>query len=166
MHALWEIVWKRQHTFEIFKNSIDLSSILLTCANKTFQRNQPLPDSLRAVLFRLISKDPEQDATDLDNYRPIGLLHMAYRIISKVVTTRLQPMLSRLIGPHQFSYVSGRRSENIGRIIISEMMMQTISAPNPAILTMKQLISEKHLTAYHSNMYVASSGLSRHPMCL
>ena len=121
---------------EIFKNSIDLCTILLACANNIFQRNQLLPDSLREVLFRLIPKDPEQDPTDLDNYRPIGLLPMAYRIISKVITTRLQPMLSRLIGPHQFAYVSGRRSENIGRII-SEMMLQTISAPNPAILTMK-----------------------------
>ena len=121
---------------DIFKNSIDLSSILLTCANNTFQRDQPLPISLRSVLFRLIPKDPEQDSTDLDNYRPIGLLPIAYRIISKVITNRLQPMLSRLIGPHQFAYVNGRRSENIGRII-SEMMMQTLTDTNSSTLTMK-----------------------------
>ena len=121
---------------DIFKNSVDLRSILLACANNTFLRNQPLPESLRSVLFRLIPKDPDHMRTDLDNYRPIGLLPIAYRIISKVVTTRIQPMLSRLIGPHQYAYVNGRRSENIGRII-SELMMQTISDPNFSILTLK-----------------------------
>ena len=121
---------------DVFKNSVDLCSILVACTNNTFQRNQPLPISLRSVLFRLIPKDLDHDPTDLDNYRPIGLLPMAYRIISKVVTTRLQPALSRLIGPHQFAYVNGRRSENIGRVI-SEMMMQTISGNNPAILNVK-----------------------------
>ena len=121
---------------DLFKNSTELRSILLACANNTFQGDQPLPQSLRSVLFRLIPKDSEKDPADLDNYRPIGLLSMAYRIISKAVTTRLQPVLSRLIGPHQFAYVSGRRSENIGRII-SEMMMQTITEPDSNIITLK-----------------------------
>ena len=121
---------------DIFKNSIDLTTILMECANNTFQKSQPLPDSLCSVLFRLISKDPDQDVTDLDNYRPIGLLSVAYRIISKAITNRLQPMLPRLIGIHQYAYVNGRRSENIARII-SELMMQTITVPDFNILTFK-----------------------------
>ena len=121
---------------DVFKNSVDLCSILLACTNNTFQQNQPIPISLRSVLFRLIPKDPEQDLTDLDNYRPIDLLPIAYRIISEADITRLQPILSRIIGPHQFAYLNGRRSENIGRVI-SEMMMQTISGNNHAILNMK-----------------------------
>ena len=121
---------------DIFKNSTELCSILLACANNTFQGNQPLPDSLCSVLFRLIPKDPDLDPTNLDNYRPIGLLPMAYRIMSKAITNRLQPMLSRLIGPHQYAYVNGRRSENIARIL-SEMMFQTITVPNSSILNLK-----------------------------
>jgi len=119
---------------DIFKKSKELISILLEATNNTFLKNQPLPESLRVVLFRLIPK--EKDSTDLDNYRPIGLLPMAYRIISKAITTRLQPMLSRIIGPHQYAYINGRRSENIGRII-SEMMFQTTIDPNLNILTLK-----------------------------
>ena len=121
---------------DIFKKSTELCSILLACANNTFQGNQPLPDSLCSVLFRLIPKDPDLDPTNLDNYRPIGLLPMAYRIMSKAITTRLQPMLSRLIGPHQYAYINGRRPENIARII-SEMMFQTITVPNTTILNLK-----------------------------
>ena len=79
---------------------------------------------------------PDQESTDLDNYRPIGLLSMAYRIISKAITNRLQPMLSRLIRVHQYAYVNGRRSENIGRII-SELMTQAITVPDFNILTLK-----------------------------
>ncbi len=92
---------------DIFKNSTELCSILLACANNTFQGNQPLPESLCSVFFRLIPKDPDLDSTNLDNYRPIGLLPMAYRIMSKAITNRLQPMLTRLIGPHQYAYVNG-----------------------------------------------------------
>ena len=121
---------------DIFKNSTELCSILLACANNTFQGNQPLPESLCSVLFRLIPKDPDLDSTNLDNYRPIGLLPMAYRIMSKAITNRLQPMLTRLIGPHQYAYVNGRRSENISRII-SEMMFQTATVPNSTILNLK-----------------------------
>ena len=121
---------------DIFKNSIDLTTILMECANNTFQRSQPLPESFRSVLFRLIKKDPDLESTDLDNYRPIGLLSMAYRIISKAITNRLQPMLPRLIGDHQYAYVNGRRGENIGRII-SELMLQTTTVPNFNILTLK-----------------------------
>ena len=121
---------------DIFKNYTELRSILVACANNAFQGSQPLLESLCSVLFRLIPKDSEKDPTDLDNYRPIGLLPMGYRIMSKAITTRLQPMLSRIIGPHQYAYVNGRRSENIA-IIISEMMLQTITVPNSTILNMK-----------------------------
>ena len=121
---------------DIFKNSTELCSILVECANNTLLKNQLLPDSLRSVLFRLIPKDADQDPTNLDNYRPIGLLPIAYRVISKAITTRLQPMLSRLIGSHQYAYVNGRRSENIARII-SEMMLQTITVPDSTILNLK-----------------------------
>ena len=75
---------------DIFKNSTEVRSILVECANNTFQKSQPLPDSLCSVLFRLIPKDCDQDPTDLDNYRPVGLLPMAYRIMSKAITTRLK----------------------------------------------------------------------------
>ena len=121
---------------DIFKNSTELCSILVSCANNTFLRSQPLPASLRSVLFRLIPKDSEKESTDLDNYRPIGLLPIAYRIMSKAITSRLQPVLARIIGPHQYAYINGRRSENIARII-SELMLQTISVPNSSILNLK-----------------------------
>ena len=49
---------------DIFKNSTELCSILVSCANNTFLKRQPLPASLCSVLFRLIPKDSEKDSTD------------------------------------------------------------------------------------------------------
>ncbi len=121
-----------------FKNSMELTSILVACANNTFLHGQALPTSLRSVLFRLIPKEVKDpvDLLSFDNFRPIGLLSIAYRIISKAVSNRIQPALQKIIGPHQFAYLHGRRAENISRIV-SEMMLQSLSNPDLDILTLK-----------------------------
>ena len=121
-----------------FKNSLELTNILVACANNTFLQGQALPTSLRSVLFRLIPKEVKDpaDLLSFDNFRPIGLLSIAYRIISKAVSNRIQPVLQKIIGPHQFAYLQGRRAENISRIV-SEMMLQSLSNPDLDVLTLK-----------------------------
>ena len=54
---------------------------------------------------------------NFDNFCPIGLLSIAYRIISKAISNRIQQALQKIIGPHQFAYLHGRRAENISRIV-------------------------------------------------
>ena len=72
---------------DAFKNSAELTCILVACANNTFLQRQDLPTSLRSVLFRLIPKEVKNpsDLMNFENFRPIGLLSIAYRIISKAI---------------------------------------------------------------------------------
>ena len=123
---------------DAFKNSAELTSILVACANNTFLQRQDLPTSLRSVLFRLIPKEVKNpsDLMNFDNFRPTGLLSIAYRIISKAISNRIQPALQKIIGSPQFAYLHGRRAENISRIV-SEMMLQSLSDPNPDVITLK-----------------------------
>ena len=123
---------------DAFKNSKELRCIILACASNTFLQRQELPTSFRAVLFRLIPKEVKtpSDLMNFKYFRPIGLLSIAFRMISKAISNRIQPALQKIIGTHQFAYLHGRRAENISRIV-SEMMLQSLSDPNPEVIALK-----------------------------
>ena len=67
---------------------------------------------LNKTLLVLIQK--KKNADSLRDYRPISLCNVSYKIITKTVVNRIKPLLSRLIGPAQTSFVSGRQiTDNI-----------------------------------------------------
>ncbi len=43
----------------------------------------------------------------LNNWRPISLLNNDYKVIAKILTTRLQAVLSNIINDDQTSYLKG-----------------------------------------------------------
>ena len=60
---------------------------------------------LNATFISLIPKTEE--ANMLDKYRPISLCNIIYKIVSKVIATRLKPLLPLIISPEQSGYVEG-----------------------------------------------------------
>jgi len=54
------------------------------------------------------------DVTAVENYRPITLLNLDYRIFAKVISLALSPSLPRVIAPCQTAFIRGR---NIGENI-------------------------------------------------
>eukprot|EP00253_Pinus_taeda_P013100 PITA_13100 len=68
---------------------------------------------LKALKTSFISLIPKQDsALTADKYRPIALCNVVYKIISKVLASRLKHLLPSLILGEQFSYVEGRQILN------------------------------------------------------
>ena len=70
-------------------------------------RDNVLPQSMKGSATRLIYKK-RGDKRDLKNWRPISLLNVAYKILSKVFTTRLSRVLSSVVHPDQTCSVPGR----------------------------------------------------------
>jgi hypothetical protein len=62
--------------------------------------------SLNATFLTLIPK--EERVTNLKNSRPIALCSVIYKIISKVISLRLKPILPFIISKEQLGYVEGR----------------------------------------------------------
>ena len=83
-----------------------LGPLLLRVANQCF-RDGNLCDSMKGSVTRLIYKK-RGDIKNLKNWRPISLLNVDYKIISKVLTLRLSKVLESIVNPDQTCSVPGR----------------------------------------------------------
>ena len=77
----------------------------------------------RRGIISLIPKK-SKDKTSLENLRPISLLNVDYKILTKAIAKRLEKVLPRIINADQTGYVKGRYiSENIR--LIQDTICQT-----------------------------------------
>lgn len=63
-----------------------------------------------AINSTFIALIPKSDSpSSFDDYRPISLCNVLYKIISKIIANRIRPILSRHISPHQFAFLEHRQ---------------------------------------------------------
>ncbi|KAB2606222.1 hypothetical protein D8674_005939 [Pyrus ussuriensis x Pyrus communis] len=85
---------------------------------QSFFTNLPCKDtseisSLNATHIVLVPKVPNLES--IFQFRPISLCNYSYKILAKLLATRLRPMLPNLISPMQNAFVGGRQiHDNIG----------------------------------------------------
>jgi len=89
-----------------------LGPSLLDCYSTSYALEELSVSQRQAVITLLEKKN--KDRLLLKNWRPISLLNVDYKIISKVIATRIKSVLPNLIHPDQSGYVDGR---NIGETI-------------------------------------------------
>ena len=82
-----------------------MAPLLLRPANECFLRGSLL-ESMKGSVTRLIFKK-HGDRKCLNNWRPISLLKVDYKIFSKVITSRLSKVLSFIIHPDQTCSIPG-----------------------------------------------------------
>ncbi|XP_018474082.1 uncharacterized protein LOC108845359 [Raphanus sativus] len=71
-----------------------------------------IPSSLNTTHVRLIPK--HTGAKSIVEYRPIALCNVFYKIVSKLLSKRLQPLLSCIISENQSAFIPGRAiSDNV-----------------------------------------------------
>ena len=96
--------------------------------------NGSLPDNFKTSLIRILCK-LNQNPNLIGNYRPISLLQMCLRIISKAMTNRLNLYLHLLIGHQQTAYVLGRKSNHAALLSLQQLLMdETIPGSTLLIL--------------------------------
>ena len=75
----------------------------------------------------------DESLTHLYNWRPITLLNVDYKIASKAIAKRIEPILNKLVHSDQTGFVKGRYiSENIR--LISDIMEQTKKLNSTGVL--------------------------------
>nr|GEX34392.1 reverse transcriptase [Tanacetum cinerariifolium] len=71
-----------------------------------FDTGDMLPE-LNKTLVVLIPKTPAPEA--LTQFQPISLCNFIYRIIFRVLSNRLKPLMSKIISPQQSAFIPGRQ---------------------------------------------------------
>ena len=83
----------------------ELAPLMLNMANESYE-NGILPGTLRTAYVTLIYKKGDRES--LDNWRPISLLNVDYKIIAKTLSQRLTGALGEIINPEQTAGIPGR----------------------------------------------------------
>ena len=84
--------------------------------------NGKVPGILNATFIALIPKTDKP--LTFDDFRPISLCNLVYKIITKILSNRMKPILSKRITKEQFGFLLGRHiSEAVG---ITQEALHTI----------------------------------------
>ena len=104
-----------------------LGGSLVDTLNDAFERGE-LSASQKQGVITLIEKEGK-DAMYIKNYRPITLLNVDYKILSKVLANRIKEVLSQIIHSDQVGYIKER---NIGEAVrlIDDMFFHSLNQTN------------------------------------
>ena len=84
--------------------------------------DRKVPEYLNNTHIVLIPKI--QGPETIGNYRPISLCNSVYKIITKILVSRIRPYLDKLVSPYQTAFVPGRRG--VDNAIIVQELIHTI----------------------------------------
>lgn len=77
---------------------------------------------LNETLVVLIPKNLNPESWK--NYRPISLCNVIFKIVTKIIATRLRRHMSSLVAPHQCSFISGRHSSD--NVVIAQEVFHSM----------------------------------------
>jgi hypothetical protein len=83
---------------------------LFKCAEEGLEDNS-LPDFFKTAVIKLIPK--KADTSRIKNWRPISLLSNFYKIISRLINTRLQAVCDRLLSRAQKGFTKSRQIQEV-----------------------------------------------------
>ncbi|KAL9968770.1 hypothetical protein ACROYT_G020892 [Oculina patagonica] len=91
----------------------------INCVNESFE-NEEMSNSQKQAVITLIEKQGK-DRTLMENWRPISLVNVDAKIISKVIASRLKEVLPHIIHCNQTGYVKDRYIGETVRSILDIM---------------------------------------------
>ena len=82
-----------------------LGNFLIDVYNESYQHGS-LPESQRMAVISLIFKGGDEE--NIENYRPISLTNVDYRILAFTLAQRMQKTIGNMISNDQSAYIKGR----------------------------------------------------------
>lgn len=102
---------------EFYKKYLDVLCPFLTKVLQEAFECGSLPDSFNEAIITLLPKK-DKDLTDPANYRPISLINVDCKILSKVLALRLDKVLPKIIHKDQVGFIKNRTStDNMRRLL-------------------------------------------------
>lgn len=93
--------------------------IFLLSHPKDCFRNKTVPIELICTVITLIPKIDRPES--INKFRPMGICNVSYKVISKIIVSRIRPHLNTIISPFQSSFIPSRQTtDNI--IIFQEII--------------------------------------------
>ena len=119
-------------TVKFYRYSFELvGKDLLASQNGAYELGR-LSVSQRRGIITLLPKD-DSELLLLQNWRPITLLNVDYKIASKAIARRIESILSKLVHSDQTCFIKGRYIGGNVRLV-SDIMEQTQANNTPGIL--------------------------------
>ena len=114
--ALKKAVGKDNIPAEVFKENIEeIAPYMQEIVNNILVHNIDLPQEwTKGILCLLWKKESKEKC---DNYRPVTLLNVSYKILPKMITKRMSPIMNLLTPELQTAYKKNRSTYDTLKIL-------------------------------------------------
>ena len=115
--------------YKLFWNNI--KEFYVNSINHSFQTGS-LTELQKQSIITIIPKQ-NKDLTTLDNWRPISLLNVDYKIATKAIANRVKQVITKIINNSQTGFIKGRYiGENIR--LLFEIIDNTEEENKPGLI--------------------------------
>lgn len=95
----------------------DLGNCLTNFCSSCFN-SVSIPSAINESYITLIPKVDNPES--MSEFRPIGLCNTVYKLITKIISSRIRPILANIVSPLQSSFIKGRGIED-NVIVVKEV---------------------------------------------
>lgn len=98
-------------TIELFLDLYDILGLDLLVVVEESRNEENMHLAFNSTFFALIPKT--DDPRSFSNFRPISLCNKIYKIMAKIIASRLKPILSMYISVEQFAFLEGMQLHEV-----------------------------------------------------
>jgi hypothetical protein len=113
-------------TVEFFKAFYDLLKEDLLLMIRESQKEGRVHGPLNTTFLCLIPK--KQCPSSFEDYRPITCCNVIYKLITKIISRRLRPMLSEIIGEEKFGFLHNKQIHDV--VAIAQEVLHSVKKIN------------------------------------